>query len=148
MGQFVYTRITFTIWLPFAIILYIKGMAKWRATAQKIKSLNTVVDILTTSCNTDNSVFFTPNTFVFFVWCHIKQRSLQYTSMSCVFSCGLNWICLVCWLVSLWSYTLCLLSFGAELLSCTLLYKYMKIKINRTIILLFFLYGCETWSFT
>jgi len=26
---------------------------------QKIKSLNTVVVILTTSCNTDNSVFFT-----------------------------------------------------------------------------------------
>jgi hypothetical protein len=35
-----------------------------------------------------------------------------------------------------------------NLLSSSLLYKNVKIKINRTIILPVVLYGCETWSFT
>jgi len=43
--------------------------------------------------------------------------------------------------------TECLLSFGAELLSSTLLSK-NKIKIYRTIILHVVTYGCETWSLT
>ena len=33
-----------------------------------------------------------------------------------------------------------------NLLSSSLLSKYLKIKIYRTIILPFVLYGCETWS--
>ena len=33
-------------------------------------------------------------------------------------------------------------------LSSSLLYKNLKIKINRTIILPVVLYGCETWSLT
>jgi len=41
-----------------------------------------------------------------------------------------------------------LLSFGAESLSSSLLCKYVKIKIYRTIILPIVLYGYETWSFT
>jgi hypothetical protein len=41
-----------------------------------------------------------------------------------------------------------LLSFGADLLSYSLLSKNTKIKINRTIILPVVLYGCETWSLT
>ena len=41
-----------------------------------------------------------------------------------------------------------MLSFGAESLSSSLLSKNLKIKIYRTIILLFDLYGCETWSLT
>ena len=35
-----------------------------------------------------------------------------------------------------------------NLLSSSFLSKNMKIKIHRTIILLFVLYGCETWSLT
>ena len=35
-----------------------------------------------------------------------------------------------------------------NLLSSSLLYKYLKIKIYRTIILPVVLYGCETWSLT
>ena len=35
-----------------------------------------------------------------------------------------------------------------NLLSSSLLSKYLKIKIYRTIILLVVLYGCETWSLT
>jgi hypothetical protein len=35
-----------------------------------------------------------------------------------------------------------------NLLSSRLLYKYLKIRIYRTIILLVVLYGCETWSLT
>jgi len=35
-----------------------------------------------------------------------------------------------------------------NLLSSSLLSKNLKIKIYRTIILLFVLYGCETWSLT
>ena len=35
-----------------------------------------------------------------------------------------------------------------KLLSSSFLYKYIKIKIYRTIILLLVLYGCETWSHT
>ena len=41
-----------------------------------------------------------------------------------------------------------MLSFGAESLSSSLLSKNLKIKIYRTIILPFVLYGCETWSLT
>ena len=41
-----------------------------------------------------------------------------------------------------------MLSFGAESLSSSLLSKYVKIKICRTIILPVVLYGCETLSFT
>jgi hypothetical protein len=41
-----------------------------------------------------------------------------------------------------------LLSFGADLLSASLLSKNTKIKIYRNIILPFVLYGCETWSLT
>jgi hypothetical protein len=37
---------------------------------------------------------------------------------------------------------------GQNLLSSNLLYKNLKIKINRIIILLVVLYGCETWSLT
>jgi len=40
----------------------------------------------------------------------------------------------------------CLLSFGAEFLSSSLLSKNVKIKIYRTIILPVVLYGSETWS--
>jgi hypothetical protein len=40
-----------------------------------------------------------------------------------------------------------LLSFGAEFLSSGLLSKKIKIKISRTIILPFVLYGSATWSF-
>src|SRR5215510_9342015 len=40
------------------------------------------------------------------------------------------------------------LSFGAEFLSFRLLFKNLKIKIYRTIILPVVLYGCETWSLT
>ena len=39
-----------------------------------------------------------------------------------------------------------MLSFGAE--TSSLLYKNLKVKIYRTIILPFVLYGCETWSLT
>jgi hypothetical protein len=35
-----------------------------------------------------------------------------------------------------------------NLLSSSLLFKNLKIKIYRTIILPVFLYGCETWSLT
>ena len=42
----------------------------------------------------------------------------------------------------------CLLSFGTELLSSSLLTKNLKIKIYRIIILSVVLYGCKTWSFT
>jgi hypothetical protein len=42
----------------------------------------------------------------------------------------------------------CLLSFGADLLSSSLLSKNTKIKIYRTVILPVVLYGCETWSLT
>jgi len=42
----------------------------------------------------------------------------------------------------------CLLSSGADLLFSRLLYKNLKIKIYRTIILPVVLYGCETWSLT
>jgi len=38
--------------------------------------------------------------------------------------------------------------FGAEFLSSSLLYKNLKIKIYRTIILSVVLYGRETWSLT
>jgi len=41
-----------------------------------------------------------------------------------------------------------LLLFGAEFLSSSLLYKNLKIKIYRTIILSVVLYGRETWSLT
>ena len=41
-----------------------------------------------------------------------------------------------------------MLSFGADLVSSSLLTKNTKIKIYRTIILPVVLYGCETWSFT
>ena len=41
-----------------------------------------------------------------------------------------------------------MLSFGADLLSASLLSKNTKIKIYRNIILPFVLYGCETWSLT
>jgi hypothetical protein len=40
-----------------------------------------------------------------------------------------------------------LLSLGAEYLSSSLLFKNVKIKIYRTIILPVVLYGCKTWSF-
>ena len=41
----------------------------------------------------------------------------------------------------------CLLLFGAELfLSSSFLSKNIKVKMYRTIILPFVLYGCETWS--
>jgi hypothetical protein len=39
-----------------------------------------------------------------------------------------------------------LLSFGADLVSYSLLYKYIKKKIYRIIILPVVLYGCENWS--
>jgi hypothetical protein len=39
-----------------------------------------------------------------------------------------------------------LLSFGAESFIFPLLFKNIKIKIHRAIILLIVLYGCETWS--
>jgi len=42
----------------------------------------------------------------------------------------------------------CLLSFGAEYLPFSLLSKNIKIKIYRTIILPFVLYGFETWLLT
>ena len=42
----------------------------------------------------------------------------------------------------------CLLLFGAELLSSSLLSRNLKIKIYRTIILPVVLYGCETLSLT
>jgi hypothetical protein len=42
----------------------------------------------------------------------------------------------------------CLLSFGAESFSSTLLSKNTKIRVYRTIILRVVLYGCETWSLT
>ena len=35
-----------------------------------------------------------------------------------------------------------------NVLSCSLLFNDIKIKIYRNIILSFVLYGCETWSFT
>ena len=41
-----------------------------------------------------------------------------------------------------------MLSFGADLVSSSLLTKNTKIKIYRTIILPVVLYGCETWSLT
>ena len=41
-----------------------------------------------------------------------------------------------------------MLLFGANLLSSRLLFKYLKIKIYRTIIFPVVLYGCETWSLT
>ena len=41
-----------------------------------------------------------------------------------------------------------MLSFGAEPLSSRLLYKYLKIKIYRNIILPVVLYGCESRSLT
>ena len=41
-----------------------------------------------------------------------------------------------------------MLLFGAEFLSSSLLYKNLKIKIYRTIILSVVLYGRETWSLT
>ena len=41
-----------------------------------------------------------------------------------------------------------MLSFNEGLLSSSLLPKYIKIKIYRTIIVLVVLYGCETWSHT
>ena len=42
----------------------------------------------------------------------------------------------------------CLLLFGAEFLSSSLLSKTLKMKTYRTIILPVVLYGCETWSLT
>ena len=42
----------------------------------------------------------------------------------------------------------CLLSFGVNLLSSSLLSKNKKIKVYRTIILPVVLYRCDTWSFT
>ena len=42
----------------------------------------------------------------------------------------------------------CLLLFGAEILSPSVLSKNLKIEIYSTIILLVVLYGCETWSLT
>jgi len=41
-----------------------------------------------------------------------------------------------------------LLSFGADLVSSSLLSKNIKIKIYRTILLPVVLYGCKTWSLT
>jgi hypothetical protein len=41
-----------------------------------------------------------------------------------------------------------LLSFGAEFLSFSLLFKNIKIEIHKIIILPVVLYGCETWSLT
>ena len=41
-----------------------------------------------------------------------------------------------------------MLSFGANLLSSSLLSRNLKIKIYRTVILPVVLYGCETWSLT
>ena len=41
-----------------------------------------------------------------------------------------------------------MLSFGENLLSSMLLFKNLKIKIYRTIILPVVLYGCKTWSLT
>jgi len=41
-----------------------------------------------------------------------------------------------------------LLSFGAKMLSSSLISRYIKSKIYRTIILPVVLYGCETWSLT
>ena len=40
----------------------------------------------------------------------------------------------------------CLLLFGAEFLSSSLLSNNIKVKIYRTIILPFVLYKCETWA--
>jgi len=40
----------------------------------------------------------------------------------------------------------CLLSFGAEPLFPSTLFKNIKIKIYKTIIFLVVMYGCETWS--
>jgi len=42
----------------------------------------------------------------------------------------------------------CLLSFGEECFSSSLLSKNLKIKIYRIVILPVVLYGCETWSLT
>jgi hypothetical protein len=42
----------------------------------------------------------------------------------------------------------CLLLFGAEFLSSSLLSKNLKIKIYRTIILPVVVFGCESWSLT
>jgi len=42
--------------------------------------------------------------------------------------------------------TECLLSFGAEFFILQFAIKYLKIKIDRTIILPVAVYGCETWS--
>jgi hypothetical protein len=42
----------------------------------------------------------------------------------------------------------CLLSFGAESFSSSLLFRNTKIKIYRTVILPAVLYGCETWTLT
>ena len=39
-----------------------------------------------------------------------------------------------------------MLSFGAEYFVSSLLFKILKIKIYRTLILPVVLYGCETWS--
>jgi len=39
-----------------------------------------------------------------------------------------------------------LLSYGAESFVFSLLSKHVKLKVHRTIILPFVLYGCETWS--
>jgi hypothetical protein len=41
-----------------------------------------------------------------------------------------------------------LLSFGTEYFVLSLLYKNIKIKIYRSILLPVILYGCETWSIT
>jgi len=49
--------------------------------------------------------------------------------------------------VSLWSGNACY-PLVQNLLSSSLLSKNIKIKIHRTIILSFVLYGCETWSLT
>jgi hypothetical protein len=42
----------------------------------------------------------------------------------------------------------CLLSFGAEYLSSSLLSNNLKIKIHKNVIFPVVLYGCETWSLT
>jgi hypothetical protein len=41
-----------------------------------------------------------------------------------------------------------LIPFGSEFLSSRLLFRNVKCKIYKTIILLVVLYGCETWSLT
>ena len=41
-----------------------------------------------------------------------------------------------------------MLSFGAEYFVLSLLYKNIKIKIYRSVLLLVVLYGCENWSIT